>query len=499
MTVSTIIPPFLVFSFGHSNGRKMEPKFNVFDWKKHFGTHDWVMESALKLIWDSGIVENGGFREYISTWLYDPSLEIKFKNWEPMWFKFRYTSSPLNLYKDGIRDKKQWLFIRRRFRLLHSTLAPDVATTSDTKENFAGFTLRNADVGTEEVIKPALGANNLFLDTQNHKMFFIKIGDDWYNSEFIPGDHEKAYGGVLAMFCAYLSASLLVYSRNGQSGYPRKWTKFKGLYEPAAFFLGCMSHFITDLSMPFHVLIDYYSRHTNVEQYIQNEFACYADIEKDPFVFPDWERLNPATFLTEKSLELHPMEPYYAAIRMARTTFDCEDNENYDMNSYLENPENPSLVAQYYLDWFKVYGSWDDFKTSHTGEGGALERLGELINWAVYYVACVTLYICQLAGTKDLTDEQTVEGRIGSRVDSESGVSATSLLTPYEVADWFKEPSLHSIYEVNKRFSEASTFSFGAQMMMMSPLLGLVLVAALANATEQANKIQKAISVSSVS
>ena len=51
--------------------------YHSYKFERHYGSHDWVFDYALKLIDSSST-----YRHYINSWLYDKSLGIKFNNFD---------------------------------------------------------------------------------------------------------------------------------------------------------------------------------------------------------------------------------------------------------------------------------------------------------------------------------------------------------------------------------------------------------------------------------
>jgi len=151
------------------------------------------------------------------------------------------------------------------------------------------------------------------------------------------------------------------------------------------------------------------------------------------------------------------------------------------------------LCSEFYIDWFtdvndpKKTISWDDFinNNDHWIEFSSIdqdpikvspgERIGQLINWAIYYTACAILYVYTLAST-DKRDDSTLH-IFDISDQSGSTIAEWNPIPLKNVGDWFRNFDRGTTEWVSGTVGIYINL-FNSSFILLTPLLGLVAVIA---------------------
>jgi len=305
-------------------------------------------------------------------------------------------------------SEHDWLFARRYVWMLHGSMHPD--SNEMTYEN------DGIDVPAERLANPYSCwwsfKGNFEWALRLHSIFFVEdqISEEWIPSKFyIPGVHSieeteslgKGWAAENAMLAA--ADSLRFINKKNDDG------SLDYKYEAAAFCIGGMSHFISDLVHPHHTTYQEYqtsdvNRH-NTHWYWDQWVAYRTIMEENIHGGPLYTRLDVTIeeFMAERNLNLYPMLPYEAALRTAEYNALGLDHYGsgrsiYDWDGDIDTHYPASAYQGLSQDWPGQPG--------FDPRAGA--RMTEIVNWAVYHIACAILWILQFT---DVENRNTTEGR----------------------------------------------------------------------------------------
>ncbi len=214
-----------------------------------YGTHDWIADSAVRLI-----MLNGDYRKYVSQWLFQSYSSADyaenaapFKDWvdgkKSVGDHYAYFTNDQNNFPR--MTDETYLKARRYVYFLHGTRYPDW----DGKKVFSN----NGHIKAEYVSDhTAAWIGNK--GPGQHSFYFKYEKTGSYQGEdvgyFIPSDTEAADYALQAAGDAiyYLKFEKTV-------GEGEQAVTIKGKFESAALCLGGMAHYIADVAHPSHVTI----------------------------------------------------------------------------------------------------------------------------------------------------------------------------------------------------------------------------------------------------
>lgn len=205
-----------------------------------YGVHQWIADSALRFLWEKG----GEYRERIR-WLYDPDLDISFKNLfgvslKPKWYDPDHC---LDYYKGESRalNYKRWTHMRRYLQFMYGSYLPDLMGGKYSKIKAQEMDSSNTPIilNPSEIIKHKI---TLSIPRQS-----VKIMEASENKP-IEFEHTKALTSIqnaLEITKRALANDLERESINS--------IVFRPKTELAAQALGVIAHLIGDLAHPSHV------------------------------------------------------------------------------------------------------------------------------------------------------------------------------------------------------------------------------------------------------
>ncbi len=279
----TIAPIFMRPSYAHLNndgsarekieGGPSEYRFIAIATRKsNYGTHDWIADAALLVI-QSSIEYRQNPR--ILDWLLDPYDQINWKvldgiqrtNQRNGWF------GPTKIRGSGLTNEL-WLRARRKGWFLYGTAFADKTVSS-----------RKVDQTYREI--GAYAPTEVFY--MYNKRYFNAIGQ---HHIYIDGEGNLDLKNDKESRLAYLAARDAIEFLNKKHTLKQKSTgqsydKY-GSYEPAAFLIGMVAHFVSDLSSSPHTLpkleygagyVDWYPEYVD---YAHANWETFTDNQMDP-------------------------------------------------------------------------------------------------------------------------------------------------------------------------------------------------------------------------
>ncbi|MBD3211241.1 MAG: hypothetical protein GF311_01440 [Candidatus Lokiarchaeota archaeon] len=342
-----------------------------------YGVHDWIADSALRLVLKDEIY--GKFAgEIFPSEINDPSQSIInlidiqsegiTKKTEMVGGVPKFTYY-FNYYtdKDYIGgDRNQFLLLRRYVNYLHGTYLPDKFSSNI-------LIMIEEDFVPEEEILHSYPA----MRTHAYQLWIKKIEPNsyFYKEENIDGILGAEWHANMAyLFSKYESR---VSYDNGQT-----YETITGKYEAMAQCLGSMAHFIADMSYPGHL------RHERKEwsgrmlssynKALEDEFHCYFSDESFSNGGPCWR------FFNFENFEINPTIPYFAARDVGRKTYDGENGKESEIND----------TKVFYTD-YKYHRNYYKFKNPNASmnlpkeypDSGSVPRLKVIIENAVHQTA----------------------------------------------------------------------------------------------------------------
>ncbi len=434
------------FGYGHSNGwgdphnRRNRVESNVVDFffSTHYGAHDWIAESALRVILESS------YSSHILNWLYDDNLGIPFKDFDEYvldprphqhwWYKNNYKNYPQLFGSDSLQDTR-YLFTKRLYYFVHGTKFPDFPGNKISiggglpSEQFQLYEPWMAGILREWWLDP-------------HEIFFRLQypfdPSDPSTNKYIPSRYVGDAHGIAAelcqlfalaaIYCLNVKQTFYYYDENGQE----VESEWHGKYHAAAKCLGALTHYIADLSIPHHTIRDSTkATHENWEEFAQYEFLMKFD-KSLANGRPCWDIIDPRSLITSESLDIKPILPYVASISMAEKTFlACDEGPNKDVYAYDAQtplPGEPYLCSPY-------ISTFDLMDKSHIYHSMLVERAKKLISYSVYYTACAILWICELAKMNERTREDTISQRL-TKPATKEGIRNPTAISVDQIKDW---------------------------------------------------------------
>ncbi|MFX1258101.1 MAG: hypothetical protein ACFFAN_09590 [Promethearchaeota archaeon] len=200
--------------------------------EKNYGTHDWIADSAVRLI----LLDDN--YKYKIRWLFDEDKEVPFDqldNYRLKWWDRSYTNVPVFTDTSSHTKRQQWFYARRYGRYLSATFWPDFGHTI----NIA----KNCPIPAERVpVRTPTWATK----TQRFYGHSVEFLWDDNNQEWVL---HKNKAGSYALSAAYDAIKYLNYEGELKDGTKKRCRK----YEAAAICVGAMTHYIGDVAHPSHV------------------------------------------------------------------------------------------------------------------------------------------------------------------------------------------------------------------------------------------------------
>jgi len=318
----------------------------------NYGTHDWVADSALEIVAKSLKAKTN---PRIVNWIRDVSINYAYldkQGYVGRYNKYFVASNEQYWKKIGLSNE-QWLRSRRKLWFLHGTSFPDQRV-----EGRSQITTNIINNLPDEYFKMR---HIPWANKGKHHHVWIDA-----SGELVDNQNLEAQFALMAAKDAikWLNDKIEYKDTNGQT--QERW----GRYEPAAFCLGAMTHFVSDLASPPHTLKEYgwgqdvtpgkqqqrKNAHNNFERFIDNlmdpEFI-------ESINGPDLKTLfGNQIYDDSKSLRLTEKNPGKAAEDLAMYVRNPNgDNfghtQEYDPYYFYLDPKNPKAPQSAYIDFMK--------------------------------------------------------------------------------------------------------------------------------------------------
>ncbi|TKJ20566.1 MAG: hypothetical protein CEE43_12110 [Promethearchaeota archaeon Loki_b32] len=316
----------------------------------NYGTHDWIADSALEIVAKSlaYITDNR-----ILNWLRDVLIDYEHLDKQGYISSYRkyFTCTPKPVFTECGLTNEQWLRARRKTWFLHGTAFPDlpISGKNQISPNIQKYL-------PDEVFK--MNKIPWAAQSMRHHVWVNATG------HLVDGENIEAQFALMAARDAigFLNKPIRYKDENGQQH------ERYGQYEPAAFCLGAMTHFVSDLSSPPHVLKEYCWGQDVTPGVKSERDAAHSNIERfidklmDPeFVNngPDWMTLfRGQIFSDAECLGLTEKNPGQAAQDLAmyvrNTNGTNYGHQNrYDPYYFYKNPFQPPAPRTVYEDVMK--------------------------------------------------------------------------------------------------------------------------------------------------
>ncbi len=507
--------------------RGTDTSISVYRFEDKYGPHDWVADSALRLILDSAYADdfiwllkeqpygtgaasrdNIPFNEFDSYGLPprrgNTGFPPTYRKWVVNYDNILGDVGKIGFYKAKNTEEvggRKWLHSLRYVALLHGTSIPDYKSTSvgivgDDERPYSYNTVSLFPfIGNERILPRehiSKGTKSITYDS-SHRVLFA--GHNKYR--FYPeGEISQNRGAYQAQEAGHDAVYFLTFERKKGSNDAYDEPK----YIAACMALGIMAHYVTDVSVPQHVIHNeigvltrsintIYSKHKEWE----NWFADIALFTGGPSATfpnggPDWDEIDPRKYDSVKSpnglkrAPIFPLPPYEAVVDMAHITFSGWDPDNgfgpddypSSKNALKIHKINEGTPEEELKYKYAAYHMFVD--PAVEGVDGDPDKWGKnLLKWAVYYTACAYLWVM-----KEAKERGKTIGDESANIDQalqpyEKGAVTGSPHEPLYGDDWSKQ------YE-DKYISQSPHYDNQAiQGLMISagllvPALALILI-----------------------
>ena len=310
------------------------------NWQYHYGVHDWIADSALRIIRLDPLIP----KKY-TNWILDDFIPYGEFDDYPNYGQAEITKSrgwySVHTKYGSNGDDKNWMRNRRYVRFLHGT-------------GFPGWKSNTIQIYANPIpFEAATHSASWMYSKWSHNFRFKSDGSI---------DFSHTYAGGFAIQAAESAIHWFNYKKTFI--YLNEEYQIKGKWEMGAQCLGGMTHFIADVSHPFHTYNSGYD-HEYWDK-IGDILAGWND--QGGFTMkggPDWSEVNPSLY----SIALIPIDPWSCVKEMATFAYDY-NGDNYAVNlPEKATPNNPNYYTKY-VPWVK-----------------------NLLNKAVWYTACAMLWI----------------------------------------------------------------------------------------------------------
>ncbi|MFX1257229.1 MAG: hypothetical protein ACFFAN_05195 [Promethearchaeota archaeon] len=472
-------------SYGKSV-QKTDKTFAYYEFEKFYGTHDWVADSALRLLLDHPMY-GGNFTWILREDPYQnaamPNDDIPFNDFDSWgiiptsasnartrkWVYNEYItigaqtqrcldkdSECYTARKGGIKAGRKWLHAIRYTSLLHGTVIPDYSSNAVDKQGANYFKNYNINIGRVYLTKRV--SNQLPRErvsrktnsiTSKHKVLFDLKG------KFVPIYGTPSKGADCAKYAGEEAVYFLDFEQ--EKVIKQSYEKHQPKYIAASVMLGILSHYICDLASPGHVLdnktgVVKFHYTLPIHKAWEKWFSDYTLFSTNTFSNggPDWSTGPTGTGIDPRRVEdgypnglrradLFPLHPWYAAVEMSHITFTGFDPENGGDPIPTHFPYQVSDLG----DHAAINMHLDP---KGNGVNGKEDKWGRtLLKWAVYYTACAYLWVMKQVGDHNHRIGDTNTDISNAFLDSgaHSSTNHISQFDPLEGDAWAEKYDSH--------------------------------------------------------
>ncbi|MBD3196892.1 MAG: hypothetical protein GF317_17690 [Candidatus Lokiarchaeota archaeon] len=368
--------------------------------KSHYGTHDWIADAALRLLYEF---------DSSSRWRW---LIHDLNDKSPEWNNNYGTAGKHNV-------------VRSYITFLFATQMPDMKKEMNKNVEPKKHPIKIDLMKNEgEIIQnlQAKGIENWI--GQQHKQTFRWIpihltssGENKYKFVTVTDSNHQYKSPLEAEYLARKAIICLTHKeRNENTGELENWAK----PEAAASYLGSMTHFISDVACPVHILrpSDYYFNEIMDEEhklYVEHYVSgWHSSFERKVALYTTWDpiRGTPKGYYKSgeffvidlfskigKSIHKIPaIPPYLSTILMARKGIEIGfgqiDGNGYDdfkgrRGLYINSKTKRKLPNSKFWDWFpNQRTSTQPIIAEGLSYKDYYDKIELILNWAIYYTAC---------------------------------------------------------------------------------------------------------------
>lgn len=417
---------------------KIEWTKTTFGKYNSYGPHDWIADSAIRLILMSGTYKN-----YVN-WLFPSSSNSKCQvdlgnlGGKVTITQESWQNGDLRYYEYFANvkgwDDLTWKKLRRFVSFLHGTKAPDDVESKNyyiqdewaPPEEEGMITAKWADTSTK---------------VYHHINFEFKDGDGELQIQSGRNAQDKVEDASKQAI-ELLKEQPTVLEDNEE-------TNVDGYFELAAYCLGGIAHYIGDVSHPGHVMDDYGDPHDSWDYYI----ASVCEFSSSDNGKPDWSECNPSSLVNKLKETLSPKE---CAKCMAMETY-----AGVDLYGKMDEKD--------WTDRDLACGNGIFPKKYDDNTPAKYEtRMKTLACRAILYTACAMLNTIKKAGWHDKTDNDVIMPA--------SGAVAVQEVTD-QVEDRATSEDLSSAEEEEKNNSARQTsldeFKSNSQLWLVLSITGI--------------------------
>ncbi len=467
----------------------------------NYYTHDWIADSAIRLIMRSS------YKDQIK-WLFDDSVDLsKFDAEENGMFNGDYWS-------DTDLERARWLHTRRYIYFLVGSSVPDRNVhniiISDYSDAFP------YPVPAEKVRLPIeWGTVRVSAISKHLHSVFYKKDENLRNRPYSP---TLSTGALKAQLAGEDAIKLLKNKKKNDEGELVSSPKF----EAAAIAIGGMAHYIGDLAHFAHARYPDESdlgvqwknsgrSHKLLDLYVADDGVTNRLDNLDPLTGqgiggPDWSVINPGDLYitnsdgvivklvdeTNQVSGLRPKAPFLAALDMAWLTFSGRDPENggdnpddYD-KGYGSRGGDLGKSSGLYLPTLDKDLDDASFNTVTKFYDGIAEaraavqaRVKTLVKWAAFYTACAILYILDKAKVNDDTTTDRLALIQNPDVPHQDPPVFDDILDDYK-QKFTKVRGRENTYRYTEIIGNLSV-----SLAVIIPVMGLVILPSLAKAAKE--------------
>ncbi len=347
--------------------------------KSHYSTHDWIADAALRLLIDE---PDSSLKDW--SWLIDEQVR---SNNLPKW---------VNQYGDRVNHYR----VRSYMSFLYATQLPDM----DPDDCNAARPHRNPktiDIWWEEgeLIGNGQGTGSWVgrSDYQQFHWTAIPIGDNQYI--FVPKGYNRA--PEYAYITAKEAIRCLVPEKKSDEG----WAK----PESAACWLGVMSHFISDLASPAHLIQaneDYYPKSPKFHDWFENQVAKHTLWDPSRGGPKGYQSDNnffkiDMAIIEKDAQNIIPIPPYIAASTCASDSIyksygHLNEGGLFIKQGDLEQENLIKLSSSTYWNWGdigKERNSYIEIIPGSLTYKQYYDKVEYLLNTAIYYTAAAMKWV----------------------------------------------------------------------------------------------------------
>jgi hypothetical protein len=366
------------------------PNTNGYD-GSHYGTHDWIADSALRSLRDP-LKNPLGFSDW--AWLLNSDNA---RNRWPFWRPYISSTN----HHEVVRSYMTFVF---------ASQMPDMRVRSDMNDERRSHYPQQIHIPNEGVIiedfHPQTKNKNKWVgQIQQHNYHFNVLNKGNGIFDFTP---YKTLSAVKAKQLGEAAVNCIGNKIEDEEG------NFESAMQPegASGWLGAMTHYIADLAVPAHLLEAQFYTHVYDNDYhdwFENQLASLTMWDKLSHGGPEKVFFNWDISIIGKTGMIIPIPPDIAVASMAKQTIKVafRTDGNHQHIEFNGDNDEQARKSGLYLDKKEKHWDWKlDIETNGITESQHkyfYSKVEKLLCWATYYTACAMQY-CINEGKKKTED-----------------------------------------------------------------------------------------------